>query len=129
VKTPPNQLGKLKRGILDMEMDQIMTIVNEAMAAGNTAQSIVIALLVGLMMARMGQLLYFTVIALLLDLVIVPIGFSIYESEMDFSGAMDTGMELFGELAGNLSYVVVMAVFFLIALTIVSGVKSIFRRG
>ncbi|TNE40913.1 MAG: hypothetical protein EP347_02955 [Alphaproteobacteria bacterium] len=111
-----------------MDMAQLQDIVREAMDTGNTLQSGIIAVLCGLMIGRYGQVLYFTVIALLLDLLIVPIGFSVYESDMDFSGVVDTGTDLVNSYIDNPKYVVVMAVFFLIATSIVFAIKSVIRR-
>lgn len=111
-----------------MDMASLQQLVSDAWATGSQFQAIVIAILCGLMIGRYGQVLYFTVIALLLDLLIVPIGFNVYESDMDFSGVVDTGTELVNSYIENPKYVVVMAVFFLLTTSVVFAVKSIIRR-
>ncbi|TNE57757.1 MAG: hypothetical protein EP340_07625 [Alphaproteobacteria bacterium] len=111
-----------------MDMAQLQEIVREAMDAGNTLQSGIIAVLCGIMIGRYGQVLYYTVIALALDLLIVPIGLHVWENDKDIGVAMEKGKEIISDLMGDLDRVVVMAVFFLIATSVVFAVKSVIRR-
>ena len=111
-----------------MDMSSISDMVNEAMAAGNNGAHIVIAILCGLMMSRFGQVLYFVVVALILDLVVFPLGMGVYENDWDVSGLMQSATDLVGGYMDNLKYVAVMAVFFLIANSIIFALKSVIRR-
>ena len=111
-----------------MELNGIMDVVRESMSTGDMVQGAVIALLVGFMMSRFGQLIYFTIIALLLDLIIVPLGMAIYQNEMNFGGAVEYFTEIISSHMDNLQYIAIRTVFFVVALIIVSILKSIFRR-
>lgn len=110
-------------------MDQIMDIVRESFNTGNTAQGVVIALLASFMMSRYGQLIYYTIIALVFDLFVVPIAIKIYQADMNFGGALEYGMEQFTVVSEDLQYAVVRAVFFVVAISIFSVLKSVLRRG
>lgn len=93
-------------------------------------QGAIIALLVGFMMSRFGQLIYYVVIALVLDLLVAPLGISIYSDGMNFAGALDTTVGLLKELGSKdgMLFVLNRGIFFVAALIIVTLLKSIFRR-
>ena len=91
-------------------------------------QGAIIALLVGFMMSRFGQLIYYVAIALLLDLLVVPLGMEIYANEMNFAGALDYTMGIISAHGENLFFIVNRAIFFTAAIIVVSLLKSIFRR-
>lgn len=91
-------------------------------------QGAIIALLVGFMMSRFGQLIYYVAIALLLDLLVVPLGMEIYANEMNFAGALDYTIGIVTAHGENMIIFVNRAIFFVAALIVVSLLKSIFRR-
>lgn len=93
-------------------------------------QGAIIALLVGFMMSRFGQLIYFMLVALFLDLLIVPLGLSIYEDGMNFGGALETGINILKDLGSEdgMNMGLHRIVFFVVALIVVSILKSIFKR-
>lgn len=93
-------------------------------------QGAIIALLVGFMMSRFGQLIYYVAIALVLDLLVTPLGISIYSDGMNFAGALDTAIGILKELGSKDGMVFVLnrGIFFVAALIIVTLLKSIFRR-
>lgn len=91
-------------------------------------QGAIIALLVGFMMSRFGQLIYYVLIALALDLLIVPLGMEIYANEMNFAGALDYTIGIITAHGENMFIIVNRAIFFVAALIVVSLLKSIFRR-
>ena len=112
-----------------MDFEAIKDIVLESFNVGNTAYGLGIAFFVALMMSRYGQILYFTVVALVLDLLVVPLGIEIYENGGDFTDLLGQGKDLLIELSGDLQYIIIRAVFFLVMITVFDAVKSIFRRG
>jgi len=112
-----------------MDIEAIKEIVLESFNVGNTAYGLGIAFFVALMMSRYGQILYFTIIALLLDLLIVPLGIGIYENGGDFSDLLGQGTTLITDLGDDLQYIVIRAVFFLVMISVFGAVKSVFRRG
>ena len=89
-------------------------------------QGAFIALLVGFMMSRFGQLSYYVAIALLLDLLVVPLGMEIYANEMNFAGALDDTVNIFVAHGENLLFIVNRAIFFTAAIIVVSLLKSVF---
>ena len=91
-------------------------------------QGAIIALLVGFMMSRFGQLIYYVAVALILDLLIVPLGMEIYANEMNFAGALDYTMGIIAAHGENLFLIVNRAIFFVAAIIVVSLLKSIFKR-
>ena len=110
-------------------MDSIMEIVKESFDVGNTAYGLSIAFFVALMMSHYGQILYFTIIALLLDLLIVPLGIEVYNNGGDFSDLLGQGTTLIADLGNDLQYIVIRAVFFFVMISVFGALKSIFRRG
>ena len=110
-------------------MEPIMEIIKESFDVGNTAYGLGIAFYVALMMSRYGQILYFTIIALVLDLLVVPLAIEIYNNDMDFSDLLGQATTLLTDLSGNLQYILIRAVFFLVMISVFGAVKSIFRRG
>lgn len=111
-----------------MEMAELQSFIQEAWDTGSQFQALVIAAICGLMVSRFGQVLYYSVIALLLDLLIVPVAYGIYENEWEMSGAVDNAMELINGYIADPKFVVVMLGFFLIATSVVFALKSIVRR-
>lgn len=91
-------------------------------------QGAIIALLVGFMMSRFGQLIYYVAVALVLDLLVVPLGMEIYANEMNFAGALDYTMGIISAHGENLFYIVNRAIFFVAAIIVVSLLKSIVKR-
>lgn len=91
-------------------------------------QGAIIAILVGFMMSRFGQLIYYVLVALVLDLLIVPLGMEIYANEMNFGGALDYTMGIISAHGENLFFIVNRAIFFVAAIIVVSLLKSIFKR-
>ncbi len=114
---------------LAADFSGIMDTVRASFDTGNIAIGLVIALLASFMMSRYGQLIYYTVIALIFDLFVVPVGIKIYDDEMNFGGALDFAMEEVTTLSENLQYVMIRAVFFIVAITVFSVLKSVLRRG
>lgn len=91
-------------------------------------QGAIIALLVGFMMSRFGQLIYYVAIALVLDMLVVPLGMEIYANEMNFAGALVYTKDIVSAHAENLFFIVNRAIFFVAAIIVVSILKSIFKR-
>lgn len=91
-------------------------------------QGIVIALVLGFMMSGLGQIIYYILAALVLDLIVVPLGMAIYANEMNFGGA--------GEYFGTISEAIMAdpvailsarAIFFALTLLAVRLVSSMIR--
>ena len=96
-------------------------------------QGVIIAVLLGFIMSRMGQIIFYLIVALLLDLFVVPLARMIVANDMNFGGAVEYLNEIWANMSADGMQAMGVdighrAVFFLIAIIVVRLLSSVIRR-
>lgn len=114
-------------------MEQLQPVLDFVKASFMTSndlliQGVLIALVLGFIMSRMGQILIYLVVALVLDLFIVPLVRAIYADGWDVSGAAGHAKDIMDGLIAEPMFAAQRVVFFLITLIVVRLIMSVIRR-
>jgi hypothetical protein len=114
--------------------EQLQPVINFVIAAFDASnpmllvQGVLIALVLGFIMSRMGQIFFYILAALVIDMLIVPVVKLIIANDMNFGGAVDYVKEVMGALMADPMQIASRAVFFLIAIILVRLISSVIRR-
>lgn len=106
-------------------LNDFANLLRESIIEVNTFGGIIIAFLAALIMARYNRILYFTVLALLFDQLLVPLGQRALDGG-DLSNLIGETMSLLGSLEPQV--VVIRFIGFFVVISLLFGLKKIFQR-
>ncbi len=110
-----------------MDIGEMVDIVVASFNTQNIAQGLVIAFVAFLMLRRYSQVLIFGVVCLIFDLLLVPLALSAVNGA-EFSNLTGDALDLIKGYGSDPAYVVIRFVFFFMVMSLLHGLRGLFRR-